>query len=1006
MSARQSVWLSLEAPTEGSVRAIFIGEAERGKDLLGALNLIAMAAECSEMADVALAARQRIAAMEEASDPQRDQRALAPLPVGRLNDLANALHVFATAASDTGMSAEAEWACQMAGDLYVRLEGAKSRSYIVSLSALSAIYTRAGFYDEASTSASLAWQLSQEVGGLDVADEAGLLVNLGGARSHRGLFDESADFYERACTLLAPLDDHAEQYALALNNLGAANVKQGRVAEAQAQLKKALALRQRVLGDTHPGVADTLMNLAHLASDLHRWAAALSLYEEALEIRRATWPALDHPLTAQSMSSLANALHWSGEVEVATQLGEEALAMRRRLFSDVAHNDLAESLNNVAHMHAVAGRFEQAEQLWMESVAVMQAAVGYDFPELAKSFDNLAQLYSAQGDYEQARPAAQAAVRIASGSLGEGHQEVAAHLGTLGVVRAMAGDRAGALDSLRDAIRIQDAAFWRVARMSSAHGRAIYATGTRGVADAFLSVLFSGDRELSPEEVVEAADLILRRKRLEGETLAVQREALRSDRHRELEGLARALADARGEIARLELSGDRGDPEGYERALLEVGLAQEQIETELAARIPELDLGPLLESISAEGVRSRLSGGTALVEIIRIDDLDLDLRPGAERYGQRRAGSRYIAMVLRSDLAVPQAVSLGDADAIDQMIDGFRAAIITGSSELRVGAALRGELLDRLIPLVGEASRVYLAPDGDLFELPFDALPIDGGRRLIDLWEITYLATGRDLLRTVAGSSADAGAPLVVADPDFDLGDTGTTGSRPAFDCSALSFEPLEGTRREAQRVAAALEVEALVGPRAVESAVKGRRSPRVLHIATHGFFLPPDSDLGGDEPSDGGALSRPMPPNPLLRSGLVLAGARTWCRGGICTDEAEDGVLTAEDVASLDLFDTGLVVLSACESGLGQIQTGEGVHGLRRAFELAGAQTVVMSLWKVGDEVTETLMGQFYDALVGGLEPASALRQAQTALRVEHPDRPFVWAAFVCQGVKTQDRC
>jgi CHAT domain-containing protein len=115
--------------------------------------------------------------------------------------------------------------------------------------------------------------------------------------------------------------------------------------------------------------------------------------------------------------------------------------------------------------------------------------------------------------------------------------------------------------------------------------------------------------------------------------------------------------------------------------------------------------------------------------------------------------------------------------------------------------------------------------------------------------------------------------------------------------------------------------------------------------------------------------------------------------------------LLTAEDASMLDLLDTELVVLSARESELGVIQTGEGVHGLRRAFELAGAHAVVMSLWKVGDEITERLMGRFYDALQGGAEPAAALREAQAGLCTEQPDYPFAWAAFLCQGVPRETR-
>jgi CHAT domain-containing protein len=140
------------------------------------------------------------------------------------------------------------------------------------------------------------------------------------------------------------------------------------------------------------------------------------------------------------------------------------------------------------------------------------------------------------------------------------------------------------------------------------------------------------------------------------------------------------------------------------------------------------------------------------------------------------------------------------------------------------------------------------------------------------------------------------------------------------------------------------------------------------------------------------------LPENPLLRSGLALAGAQTWLDGKPLPPEAEDGLLTAEDVAGLDLLNTELVVLSACETGLGEVHTGEGVFGLRRAFIVAGARTLVMSLWKVPDEQTRELMIDFHTRVLSGQGVADALRQAQLAMREKYPD-PYFWGAFICHG-------
>jgi CHAT domain-containing protein len=216
----------------------------------------------------------------------------------------------------------------------------------------------------------------------------------------------------------------------------------------------------------------------------------------------------------------------------------------------------------------------------------------------------------------------------------------------------------------------------------------------------------------------------------------------------------------------------------------------------------------------------------------------------------------------------------------------------------------------------------------------------------------------------------------------------------------ARPADRLPGTRREGERIAALLGVKAVLD-RVMDQPLRKIRSPRILHLATHGFFLEDqhiEPGSGRREQSAMDRLASSRFENPMLRSGLLLAGFNTWRNGGEVPPEAEDGMLTAEDVTGMDLLDTELVVLSACDTGLGQVHTGEGVFGLRRAFAVAGARTLVMSLWKVPDEQTQQLMVDFYSRILRGEGQAEALRQAQQAMRARYPD-PYYWGAFICQG-------
>lgn len=226
-------------------------------------------------------------------------------------------------------------------------------------------------------------------------------------------------------------------------------------------------------------------------------------------------------------------------------------------------------------------------------------------------------------------------------------------------------------------------------------------------------------------------------------------------------------------------------------------------------------------------------------------------------------------------------------------------------------------------------------------------------------------------------------------------------------DRSGIHFTPLPATRTEGKSVAALLETSPVLGGEAREGLLKRHRAPRVLHIATHGFFLDIDEgsgagargtlDAGGRVDAEDARDVTKME-NPLFRSGLALAGANAWLKGHQLPADAEDGLLTAADVSGLDLHGTELVVLSACETGLGQVHTGEGVFGLRRAFVLAGARTLVMSLWEIPDDETAQLMEGFYRRVLAGLPRASALREAQLELRTTRPE-PFYWGAFICEG-------
>ncbi|MEZ4451395.1 MAG: CHAT domain-containing protein [Nannocystaceae bacterium] len=408
--------------------------------------------------------------------------------------------------------------------------------------------------------------------------------------------------------------------------------------------------------------------------------------------------------------------------------------------------------------------------------------------------------------------------------------------------------------------------------------------------------------------------------------------------------------------------------------------------------------GPPGPPVSLDEIRARLPDQGALVEIAVY-------RPNDPRRSGKDQGAdrRYVAFVLPKSGPVA-AVPLAGAAEIDALVTDLQRALASPRGEFRGPAkALHEATIAKVAPHLGGAAHLVIAPDGALNLVPFAALVDEKGEFLIERYTITYAASGRELTRASEGPGA-ATPPVLVGAPAYD--DPGAGARVPEGTRKALRFSPLPGTAQEVKALAAVVPGATLKsGGDAGEAEIKAIERPLLLHVATHGFFLAGTSDaLAGARaleydagtPDAGAAATPPAwspPQNPLLRSGLALAGANA--RVG-----RDDGILTALEVTSMDLRGTELVVLSACETGVGEVEGGEGVYGLRRALTIAGARAQVMSLWKVDDAATRDLMVGFYKKLAAGEGRGAALREAQRAL-LGDPKRahPYYWAAFIPSG-------
>jgi CHAT domain-containing protein len=503
---------------------------------------------------------------------------------------------------------------------------------------------------------------------------------------------------------------------------------------------------------------------------------------------------------------------------------------------------------------------------------------------------------------------------------------------------------------------------------------------------------------------------------------AVRRSPGLSERFEAYESVCRQLAKALLDVPAPEQAAARRERVrelSERREKLEVALSEE---SEVFRE--EQDSRRLASAELAAG----LPEGAVLVDFLVYRHLE-PREPG--RTGPSKWQTRCVAFVVRPGAEAAR-VDLGPAEAIDGLVGEWRAEVKRGGSGAVPGGRLRDLVWAPVSKHLGAARTVLVSPDGALARLPFVALPgAEPGSFLLDEYAFATVAVPRLLPALLAKGAAGGktGSLLLVGEVDY-----GAKPGAPESDALASAraapraglrgaWDPLPGTRSEVLAVLDSFErrfeggeAKTLRRERATEEAFReaaGR--DRFLHVATHGFFAPAEvrSALAGEDREGVFGEERPLTGfHPGLLSGIVLAGANLPVESG-----ADDGILTALEVAALDFAGTELVVLSACETGLGEVAGGEGVLGLQRAFQMAGARSAVTSLWKVDDRAANLLMTLFYEKLWGeGIPKAEALRQAKLALmrdegirglRVEEPATgeppgrlpPVLWAAFTLSG-------
>ncbi len=636
--------------------------------------------------------------------------------------------------------------------------------------------------------------------------------------------------------------------------------------------------------------------------------------------------------------------------------------------------EAATCLDMLGELHLMKGDHARAEQLLLRALAMREAAQGKSPPEITTTLTHLARLRLAQQRLDEALQLFERAFILSEEHL---RQEVS-------------GFSEASLSSTLNRLHGEEERLYALARKHPEDVRVRHL--------ALSAVLLRKGR--SVEELSSMSRIVYR-----GLTETADLEAFER------------LRDLRTQLVMMSFAGP-GDlpPAEHQQRLKELERQAGTIEAALTRKSAEMRAVHVLPNATqiVSRVRRALPRDSALIELIAYHDEPLIPEPGAQP-SHNSSELQYLALLLFAD-GRTRAVGLGPAEPIDSAVLRLHKAL-SGTLDYQPAALELYQLtFQHLAPLLGDTRRLFLSADGQLALIPFAALS-NGSRSLIDDFDITYLTSGRDLLPRSKAILLPSSV-VVLADPDFGAPPAEAAEKRSSPERSALlerlfsqmrsdvldqPWPRLPGTRKEAEAIQRLFpHTQLLDGRSATKDALLHLAPPGILHIATHGFFLEDAPSPGNTRAvqsfgavSDSGPKQRP--PNPLLRSGLVLTGAQAPT-AGTGAPRGKNAFVTALELAGLNLWGTQLVVLSACETGRGDIKLGQGVYGLRRALVVAGAETLVTSLWKVNDETTRELMESYYGNLLAGQGRAEALRTAMQALRQKHP-HPYFWAPFIAIG-------
>jgi CHAT domain-containing protein/Tfp pilus assembly protein PilF len=914
--------------------------------------------------------------------------------------VASSFNNLAVLCSSMGRYQEAESFYKQSMEIKEKVLGPEDLYLANGWNNFASLFDNEGKYAEAEELYRKALKINEKKQGKTHPDVANILSNIGVVYHKQAKDIEAEQLFIKALKIFE--DTYGNNHwkvTNVMNNLAAVYLVEGKYHEAEVLARKVLAILEKNNGPENPEVAFPLNSLARVYELQGNYTETEKIYKRVLRINEKTYTE-NHPEVATTLHNISALYFLTKRYAEADSVARKSLAIYEKVLGP-EHPLLVSTLDNLANIFMVQKKFGEAETLCNRAISIGLKSFGQDHPWIGMSYLNLGKIYEKMNKYEESSRFYEKSLNIYEKSRGEYHPDMVKPLINLARVYVF-------LEKFTESEIL-----FRKANMNQLAQIDRYFPGmSENEKEKFYSVL-KNNFELftdfairrmnkNPEIINDLLNLQLSTKALILNSTNKVRKRILNGNDEELKNKYKKWIYLKEFINRSSsLTQDRLQRRNINLDSLEK--TANEIEKELSEKSEIFAKEFDKKRTTWKELQSKLKDNEAALEIIRY------------RLHEREFTDSvlYAVIILTKKMKNhPEIVILNDG----KNMEGSYLQAYLGMLQLEDRASYNHYFSKIENALPANISKIYLSPDGVYNRINLLTLKKPNGKYLIEKFDIRTVGNLKDIIQPSFGSKMKSsidntaelfGYPNYNLNESYRVKDTMISGKerdtpfQRMNDLQRFALVDLPGTKVEVMEIQNLFlkrkwGINAHLGDDALEEKIKSLVNPKVLHLATHGFFL---EDAGYDKINSPIPVSESFYDNPLLRSGLLFAGAKLTIDGERPENlESDNGILTAYEAMNLNLDNTDLVVLSACQTGLGAIRNGEGVYGLQRSFYIAGAKTIIMSLWSVRDDATQELMTDFYSKWLSTGDKHTAFREAQMKMKAKYKF-PFFWGAFVMIG-------